>query len=80
MIKLTSFWILINDQFIHKQIHFIIVSFNLVAGCDILKPICHFRSSFAHQNGGPVTNQKINKGSRLQLDLYDKINFILDSY
>ena len=34
---------------------------------------------FAHQNGGPVTNQKIYKGSRLQLDLYNKINFILDS-
>ena len=35
---------------------------------------------FAHQNGGPVTNQKINIGSRLQLVLYDKIYFILDSY
>ena len=56
------------------------VSLNLVAGCDILEPICHWRSSFAHQNGGPVTNQKLNKGSRLQLDLNDKINFILDSY
>ena len=56
------------------------VSLNLEAGCDILEPICHWRSSFAHQNGGPVTNHKINKSSRLQLDLYDKINFILDSY
>ena len=27
---------------------------------------------FAHQNGGPVTNQKINNGSRLQLDLNDR--------
>ena len=35
---------------------------------------------FAHQNGGPVTNQKINIGSRLQLDSYDTINFILNSY
>ena len=34
---------------------------------------------FAHQNGGRATIQKINKGSRLQLDLYDKINVILDS-
>ena len=56
------------------------VSLRLVADCDILEPICHWRSSFAHQNGGPVTNQKLNKGSILQLDLYDKINFILDSY
>ena len=56
------------------------VSLNLVAGCDILEPICHWRSSFAHQNGGPVTNQKLNKESRLQLAVYDKINFILDSY
>ena len=56
------------------------VSLNLVAGCDILEPICHWRSSFARQNGGPMTNKKINKGSRLQLDLYDKFNFILGSY
>ena len=53
---------------------------NLAGGCDIFKPVCHWRSSFARQNGGHVTNEKINNGLRLLLDLYDKINFISDSY
>ena len=41
MIRLTSFKILMNHSVIHVQFHLIIVSLNLVAGCDILETICH---------------------------------------